>query len=174
MKKSKWYCFFFCFLLNLNQNNWKKYAIETLGLDSPYDYFQVGVLILDLDRLRKTVSFEDMLQMALTHSYRCHDQDILNIVCKNKVIYLPQQWNTLMNWQEIGRSRMDILKMAPRELYEEYSKARKNPYLIHFAGYQKPWDTVDYDFAEYFWEYAKLSPYYPMILRKIKRCLMEE
>ena len=160
--------------LNLNQNNWKKYAIETLGLDSPYDYFQAGVLILDLDGLRKTMSSEDMIQIALTHSYRCHDQDILNIVCKNKVTYLPQQWNTLMDWQEIGRSRMDILKMAPRELYEEYTKARKNPYLIHFAGYQKPWDTVDCDFAEYFWEYAKLSPYYPMILRKIKRCLMEE
>ena len=53
-------------------------------------------------------------------------------------------------------------------------KLEKIRYLIHFAGYQKPWDIVDCDFAEYFWEYAKLSPYYPMILRKIKRCLMEE
>ena len=160
--------------LNLNQNNWQTYATETLGLDSPYDYFQAGVLILDLDGLRRTMSSEDMIQMALTHSYRCHDQDILNIVCKNKVTYLPQQWNTLMDWQEIGRSRMDILKMAPRQLYEAYTQARKRPYLIHFAGYQKPWDVVDCDFAEYFWEYAKLSPYYPMILRKTKRCLMDE
>ena len=160
--------------MNLNQNNWRQYAAETLGLDSPYDYFQAGVLILDLDGLRKTMSSEDMIQMALTHSYRCHDQDILNIVCKNKVAYLPQQWNTLMDWQEIGRSRMEILKMAPRQLYEEYTKARKNPYLIHFAGYQKPWDVVDCDFAEYFWEYAKLSPYYPMLLKKTKRCLMDE
>ena len=70
--------------LNLNQNNWKKYAIETLGLDSPYDYFQAGVLILDLDGLRKTMSSEDMIQIALTHSYRCHDQDILNIGVKIK------------------------------------------------------------------------------------------
>lgn len=160
--------------LNLNQNNWQTYATETLGLDSPYDYFQAGVLILDLDGLRRTMSSEDMIQMALTHCYRCHDQDILNIVCKNKVTYLPQQWNTLMDWQEIGRSRMDILKMAPRQLYEAYTQARKRPYLIHFAGYQKPWDVVDCDFAEYFWEYAKLSPYYPMILRKTKRCLMDE
>ena len=79
-----------------------------------------------------------------------------------------------MDWQEIGRSRMEILKMAPRQLYEEYTKARKNPYLIHFAGYQKPWDVVDCDFAEYFWEYAKLSPYYPMLLKRTKRCLMDE
>lgn len=160
--------------VNLNQNDWKKYATETLGLDCAFDYFQAGVLILDLDGLRKTATSEEMIQMALTHSFRCHDQDILNIICKNKVTYLPQQWNTLMNWQEPGRSRMQILKMAPRQLFEEYSKARKCPYLIHFAGYQKPWDVVDCDFAEYFWEYAKLSPYYPMLLRRIKRCFDDE
>ena len=160
--------------LNLNQNDWKKYATEILKLDSPYDYFQAGVLVLDLDGLRKLKTPEEMIQMASTYSYRCHDQDVLNIVCKNKVTYLLQQWNTLMNWQEIGRSRMDILKMAPRQLYEEYVAARKCPYLIHFAGYQKPWDVMDCDFAEYFWKYAKLSLYFPMLLRKTKRCLMEE
>ena len=69
---------------------------------------------------------------------------------------------------------MDILKMAPRQIYEEYVAARKCPYLIHFAGYQKPWDVMDCDFAEYFWKYAKLSLYFPMLLRKTKRCLMEE
>lgn len=160
--------------LNLNQNGWKEYATETLKLDSPYDYFQAGVLVLDLDKLRKIKSSEEMIQMALTHSYRCHDQDILNIVCRNKVTYLPQKWNVLMDWQEISRSRMDILKMAPRQLSEEYIEARKHPYLIHFAGYQKPWDVVDCDFAEYFWKYAQISPYYPMVLRKIKRCLQDE
>lgn len=58
--------------------------------------------------------------------------------------------------------------MAPRQIYEAYTQARKRPYLIHFAGYQKPWDVVDCDFAEYFWEYAKLSPYYPQIILELK------
>ena len=160
--------------LNLNQNNWQTYATETLGLDSPYDYFQAGVLILDLDGLRKTASSQKMIKLALSQSFRCHDQDVLNIICKNKVTYIPQQWNTLMDWQEPGRSRMQILKMAPRKLFEEYSAARKQPYLIHYAGYQKPWDVVDCDFAECFWEYAKLSPYYPMLLRRIRRCFDDE
>ena len=160
--------------LNLNQNNWKTYATKTLGLYNPFDYFQAGVLILDLDGLRKTASSEEMIKLALSQSFRCHDQDVLNIICKNKVTYIPQQWNTLMDWQEPGRSRMQILKMAPRQLFEEYATARKAPYLIHYAGYQKPWDVVDCDFAEYFWEYAKLSPYYPMLLRRIRRCFDDE
>ncbi|RGY94642.1 hypothetical protein DXA13_20490 [Clostridium sp. AM58-1XD] len=69
---------------------------------------------------------------------------------------------------------MQIMKMAPRALYEEYMKARKQPYMIHFAGYQKPWDVVDCDFAEYFWKYGKLSPYYEMLLRRIRRCFADE
>ena len=160
--------------INLNQNNWQAYAVETLKLDSPYDYFQAGVLILDLDGFRKMTSSQKMIQLALSHSFRCHDQDVLNIVCKNKVTYIPQQWNTLMDWQEPEASRMQILKMAPRKLFEEYSIARKQPYLIHYAGYQKPWDVVDCDFAEYFWMYAKKSPYYPILLRRIRRCFDDE
>ena len=160
--------------VNLKQNDWQKYAVETLRLDKPYDYFQAGVLILDLDALRKTASSEEMIELALSNKWRCHDQDVLNMICKNKVFYIPQQWNVLMSWEEPGRSRMQIMKMAPRDLYGEYMEARKEPYMIHFAGYQKPWDVVDCDFAHYFWKYAKVSPYYPVLLRRIKRCFEDE
>lgn len=153
---------------------WGTYAVEKLHLDSPFDYFQAGVLIINLDELRKVASSEEMIKLALSNRWRCHDQDVLNMVCKNRVYYIPQQWNVLMSWQEPGRSRMQIMKMAPRALFEEYSRARKQPYMIHFAGYQKPWDVIDCDFANYFWMYAKLSPYYPMILRKVTRSFAEE
>ena len=160
--------------INLRQNDWDRYVVEELKLSSGFDYFQAGVLILDLDQLRKTATSEELIALASSRSWRCHDQDVLNIVCKGRVYYIPQKWNTLMDWQEPGRSRMQILKMAPRGLYEEYAAARKEPYMIHFAGYQKPWDVVDCDFAEYFWMYAKESVYYPRLLRIIQRCLGEE
>ena len=160
--------------INLRQNDWDRYVVEELKLSSGFDYFQAGVLILDLDQLRKTATSEELIALASSRSWRCHDQDVLNIVCKGRVYYIPQKWNTLMDWQEPGRSRMQILKMAPRGLYEEYATARKEPYMIHFAGYQKPWDVVDCDFAEYFWMYAKESVYYPRLLRNIRRCLGEE
>ena len=66
------------------------------------------------------------------------------------------------------------MQMAPRALYEEYTEARKQPYIIHFAGYQKPWNVVDCDFAYYFWKYAKLSPYFPILLRTVIRGSLEE
>lgn len=161
--------------VSLRQNRWDEYAVKKVGLEGPYDYFQAGVLVIDLDRLREQTSSQKLIKLALLTKWRCHDQDVLNRVCRGKIHYLPQRWNTLMDWREPdGRSRMAIMKMAPRKLYEEYTEARKAPWIIHFAGYQKPWDTVDCDFAEYFWKYAALSPYYPILLRSYTRCLGQE
>jgi lipopolysaccharide biosynthesis glycosyltransferase len=79
----------------------------------------------------------------------------------------------MMNWWENdGRCRIDILKNAPDVIYQEYLEARKEPYIIHFAGYQKPWDVVDCDMAEYFWRYAKNTDWYLMLLQDIKRTLI--
>ena len=59
-------------------------------------------------------------------------------------------------------------------MHGEYNQARKAPWIIHFAGYQKPWDAVDCDFADYFWKYAALSPFYPVLLRSYSRVLCKE
>jgi len=161
--------------VNLKQNHWDAYAAKKVGLKLPYDYFQAGVLIINLDKLRELTTSQELIKLALSTRWRCHDQDVLNRACRGKVHYLPQRWNTLMDWREPdGRCRMDILKMAPRSLYEEYNQARKAPWIIHFAGYQKPWDAVDCDFADYFWKYAALSPFYPVLLRSYSRVLRKE
>jgi len=156
--------------MKLGYDQWSNYATNTLNLDCCFDYFQAGVLIFDLDRLREITSSNEMMDLASGHKFRCHDQDVLNIICKNRVYYLPQEWNTLMSWSEPdGRCRMDILKMAYRTIYEEYLEARKHPRMVHFAGYQKPWQVGDCDFSDYFWFYAKESPFYPYLVRSIWR-----
>lgn len=159
--------------VRLGINDWAQYATKTLGLTSPHDYFQAGVLVIDLDALRKITDSNKMMKLAMSQSFRCHDQDVLNIICKGSVKYLPQEWNTLMLWRDGARGREPIVKMAPRELYGEYLEARRHPRIIHFAGYQKPWTVVDCDFADYFWKYAKESPFYPLLLHGIV-CSMEE
>ena len=64
-------------------------------------------------------------------------------------------------------SRMAILKEAPFALYNEYLKARKNPKVAHYAGYQKPWHVPTCDFAEYFWKYARQTVFYEEILTRL-------
>lgn len=159
---------------NVKLGDWRKYATEELGLDSPYDYFQAGVLVISLDALRKITTSKEMIELALSKSWRCHDQDVLNVICKNRVVYLPQRWNLQMNWQEGSLSRMQIMKMAPRMLYQEYMEARKNPYIVHYSGYQKPWDVADCDLGWYFWGYAQRTMYYPILQKKVVCFLREQ
>lgn len=162
--------------IKTNGKELEKYVEEVLGLKNPFNYFQCGTLIVDLDKLREYTSSEELINMACSYSFRCHDQDVLNKACKDKVFYLPQKWNVLMNWEnpKDRTSRLQFLKMAPRELYYEYEDARKTPLIIHYAGYQKPWECVDCDFSVYFWEIAKNTIYYPNILSKVNSSLADE
>lgn len=144
-----------------------EYVENQLRLKNKFDYFQAGVMVVDLESLRKIINTEDLLKLASGFQWRCHDQDVLNYVCNGHVIYLPQAWNVLMNWSEGDRSRLEILKQAPLNLYEEYLKARKDPLIVHFAGYQKPWDKPQCDFAWLFWYYARRTPYYESMIERI-------
>ena len=49
--------------VNLRQNDWGKVCSNSYSsaLDKPFDYFQAGVLILNLDKLRQTASSEEMI-----------------------------------------------------------------------------------------------------------------
>lgn len=162
-------------LRKTNQNGWKDYAEKELGLSEKDRYFQAGVLLLDLDVMRKITSSRELIQLAASHKFRCHDQDVLNRIFAGRFRTLPQRWNVLMNWEEVsGEERMALLRRAPHELFYEYLEARKNPYIVHFAGYQKPWNVVDCDLAYYFWEVAITSPYYPLMIRRIRTSLEEQ
>lgn len=157
-------------------NKLGKYLKTKLGLENPFDYFQCGTLVLDLDALKKLTSSEELMKIATSYSYRCHDQDVLNKVCKGHVFYLEQEWNVIMNWENFysGTSRMQFIKSAPRNLFYEYQEARNHPLIVHYAGYQKPWTYGDCDFSEYFWDFAKDSVFYPLLVSQIRTNLADE
>ena len=94
------------------------------------------------------------------------DQDVLNILCEGKVYYLDESWNTMMNHSDDNKSRLKVAKMAPRIIYLNYLKARKNPKIVHFAGYQKPWQYLNCDMSDYFWKYARRTMFYEEIITK--------
>lgn len=107
-----------------------------------------------------------LLKVAVERNWNYMDQDILNHVYQKKIKYLNQSWNCVMDWREPNASRMAILKDAPFALYNEYLEARKNPKIVHYAGYQKPWNVPACDFAEYFWKYARQTVFYEEILKR--------
>lgn len=133
----------------------KKYFDNNLHLDDPYSYFNSGVLIMNLRMFRELYTTDYILKLAESRDYIFPDQDVLNVICDKRVYYLDESWNTMMNHDDNKNSRLKVARMAPDSIYKRYIEARKHPKIIHYAGYQKPWEYPDCDMAEYFWKYAR-------------------
>ena len=48
-----------------------------------------------------------------------------------------------------------------------YTASRKDPKIIHYAGFEKPWVKPDCDFAPVYWSYARQTPFYEQLIGKI-------
>lgn len=138
-----------------------RYCREALRLKDPFQYVQAGVMVFHIREMRKKISTKQLFAMAQQGDYRYSDQDILNIVCQGNIRRLPMAWNMLTDRQH---TRYEVIRSAPSELLDEYEQARKQPFIIHYAGSPKPWEALDADFAQEFWKTARNTPYYETLL----------
>lgn len=142
------------------------YFEKNLKLKDPFSYFNSGVLIFNLDEFRKLYTPEYILDLAASKKWQMPDQDVLNILCENKVKYIDESWNVMMNWNEGHECRLKVARLAPKTIYQKYLEARKSPKIVHFAGHQKPWLFIDCDFSQYFWKYSMRTGFYETILSR--------
>ncbi len=118
-----------------------QYARKRLQV-RPENYFNAGVLLMNLEQMRKIRFTDTFLRLLQTVTFRvAQDQDYLNVLCKGRVTYLGFEWNTMP-----GSIRTD----APR--------------LIHYNLDCKPWQRDDVAYSDVFWHYAKRSGFYQDIL----------
>ena len=90
---------------------------KRMGIESGYKYFNAGVLLINLQRLRE-MRLMDMVRKYLTtdvHRILMHDQDILNGLLYKQRLPLEERWNMMRNTDNTI----------------DYS-------IIHYAGL-KPW-----------------------------------
>lgn len=123
------------------------YITTVTGID-PYKYFNSGMLLLNLKRIREFNLFDKFVKVLTTYNFESPavDQDYLNNICRDKVLLLENGWN--------------------RESVESVPLEGKL-HIRHYALMGKPWLTKDVPDFELFWEYAKKSVYY----EQLKQCL---
>ncbi len=122
------------------------YVEKVVGVADHRNYFNAGILLMNLDELRK-FKFQEKFIYSLgkiTFSV-AQDQDYLNRLCKGRVKLIDKNWN-----------RMPVTKdkVKPSEVK-----------LVHYNLAFKPWHFEDILFKEFFWEYAKKTEYFEEILR---------
>ncbi|NMM95080.1 DUF4422 domain-containing protein [Bifidobacterium oedipodis] len=146
------------FLGNLNMKDGIRatYVSKQLHMTNPYGYFQAGVLVMNLDRMRTIHSVHEWLEIAQRPGFIYNDQDILNMECEGMVHYLPYDWNVMHNCA----GRVDgVFAYAPADTFKAYTDSRQNPKIVHYAGFDKPWKNPWCDFGPLYWQYAQQTPF---------------
>ncbi len=117
-----------------------KYSEEFLDVPR-LDYFNSGLLVINANEYKKQNVERKFIELMLKHKFEvAPDQDYLNVLCKGKVKYLDIGWNKTP---------------IPEKEFDE-----KDLKLIHFKLNFKPWHYEGVKYEEYFWQYAKNTPYY--------------
>ncbi|MCL2027879.1 MAG: glycosyltransferase family 8 protein [Bacteroidales bacterium] len=120
---------------------------KKMGLSNYQNYFSSGVLVFNTEVFRDNVTFEKMMQIELQRNLPFADQEVLNIVCENKVQYASMNWNVMCT----------------------KCKAYKNPKIIHYV-WDKPWRSFfKTKRGRYFWDYATRTPFYDIVVEKSKK-----
>ncbi|WP_162608824.1 glycosyltransferase family 8 protein [Desulfovibrio sp. An276] len=141
-----------------NYCNAETYYIKYCGLNQRLlnKYFNSGVMLLNLNRLRKENIMSRCLIMLQDKKFAYPDQDILNVLFNGEVLILPQEWNF------IPCSRTDY--HFSYEITKQRVHAISCLKVIHFAG-NKPWEYhKNIQFEELFWLFARKSVYYEKLL----------
>lgn len=109
------------------------------------DYINSGVLLMNLKKLREKELSKNFLELLTKYHFEsiAPDQDYLNAMCNGKILYLNECWDAMPN-----PSRKEL----------------RDPQLIHYNLFQKPWCYDNIQYEKYFWKYAKKTDYYNEIL----------
>lgn len=147
---------------NFEGNPQIEYNKNILGLKHEFQYFNAGIIVVNLAEFRKDYTTRQLMDMAASKAWKWFDQDVLNIVCEGKVQFLSNKWNVMSHLHDIDSQLPEFL--APLFIFKGYKDALENPKAIHYAGRFIPCFVPQVDLAEYFWQYARISPYYELIL----------
>ncbi len=120
----------------------KDYVVNRIGVTMSKHYFNAGILLMNLQKLRE-INFEDIFLKLLSQVKFDigQDQDYLNAICRNRVTYFSDLWNKMPLSKCVGKL-----------------------HLIHYNLDMKPWQKDDVMYQEYFWKYAKQTDFYDAIV----------
>lgn len=104
-----------------------------LGFPVKYSYFNAGVILFDLKKVRAIYSIQDVLAYIRNNysKIKFHDQDILNVFFYDKKDFISLRFNVMDTFLKRQKS-------LPARYEKEYADLY-NPVIVHYSGPIKPW-----------------------------------
>jgi lipopolysaccharide biosynthesis glycosyltransferase len=105
-----------------------------LGLDPTQEYFNSGVLLFNLAKMRHDGVTRRMLRFATEQQLLWPDQDVLNVVLGRARVHLDPRWNCMNSLFYLEEANLVFGRDAVRA-------ACSDPAIVHFEGSEmtKPW-----------------------------------
>lgn len=97
-----------------------------IGFELDELYVNAGVLVLNLAEMRREGLFRKLCAATqeLEGRIRFQDQDIINIVCRGRILELPDRFN------------------FTSEYVRDYPDRRSGAVVVHYTGARKPWSAA--------------------------------
>lgn len=131
-----------------------EYVEKVLGIDRN-SYFNAGLLLINCKQFRKNHVLNQFVKLLNQYNFVVtQDEDYLNLICKDRVLWLNQQWNT--------------------EVFGEITVEEKEIKILHYIMTSKPWHYEDCRLQEHFWKYAKNTNVYEEICNVLKTYTEEQ
>lgn len=123
----------------LEKYNWNTYTRNYLKLKHPNTYFNAGMMLMNLDLMRKHQISKKLVNYLLKHQpLALCDQDVLNVIIGDCKKILSPKWNFVI----------DYSIMYPND--KSYKDAKELPFILH----RKLWDNNYLQgYSEYYYKY---------------------
>ncbi|GFO99736.1 glycosyltransferase family 8 protein [Lactobacillus helveticus] len=117
-----------------------KYIKDVLALD-PKKYINSGMLVMNCKAFRDEHFIDHFMVLLEKYHFDCiaPDQDYLNEIGEGRILHLDPRWDAMPN---------------------ENTEPLKDPGLIHYNLFFKPWHFKNVQYEDYFWQSAKETKFY--------------
>ncbi len=121
------------------------YVEKVMGVDR-FKYFNAGHILINCKAFRENHVLEQFIELLSVYTFVVtQDEDYLNVICKDKVYWMEDGWNT--------------------EVYGDIPVLEKDIKVIHYIMVSKPWHYEECRLKEYFWQYASQTSVYDLIMQ---------
>lgn len=135
--------------MSKNGGGLNTYLIDKYKINSSYIYFNAGVLVMNLKKMREFISLESVLKIVYD------DRDYLE--------YIDQDVLNLLYWDKCLITSQYLYNFAPKDARVDSNiniNSMKKAFIVHYCGELKPTNPRYRELGfRLYWKYAKKYDY---------------
>ena len=127
-----------------------------LGVPQHTAYFNSGVMLMNLDNLRRDDIYRKLIDYRKNGVNFFMDQDALNVAFGEKVVYLPLKYNIMSSVMGhfSGKQIQKYYQLDTADKEKMYAEAS----IVHLCTKYKPWEYSNVPFADEWYTHYLNSP----------------